>query len=84
MILNIFIQILYGLNYLHEHGIIHRDLKPSNIFVSSNGVVKIADFGISKIFSKNKISDLSLTTSSESSASSVSAQLTGTPLYSSP
>ncbi len=75
---------MYGLNYLHEHGIIHRDLKPSNIFVSSTGVVKIADFGISKIFSKNKISDLSLTTSSESSASSVSAQLTGTPLYSSP
>jgi len=40
-----FCQILQGLNYLHQHGIIHRDMKPENILIS-NGVMKLADFGL--------------------------------------
>lgn len=47
-------QILNGMNYLHMNWIIHRDLKPSNILVmgkgSSEGVVKIADFGLARFF----------------------------------
>lgn len=54
VVLNIFIQLLYGLQYLHGQGIIHRDIKPSNIFVDSNGAVKIADFGISKVVNPAK------------------------------
>jgi len=46
-------QILEAIRYLHEHHIAHRDLKPENLLCSgegSNEIVKIADFGLSKIF----------------------------------
>ncbi|WP_435008920.1 serine/threonine-protein kinase [Tundrisphaera lichenicola] len=37
-----------GVGYLHDHGIVHRDLKPANLFMEE-GVVKIADYGLSKM-----------------------------------
>jgi serine/threonine protein kinase len=46
-LLPILIQAARGLYVAHRHGVIHRDVKPGNIMVSSNGDVKITDFGVS-------------------------------------
>jgi serine/threonine protein kinase len=47
--IKIFQQVCLAVDYLHQNSILHRDLKPSNILVSSEGVVKLLDFGIAKV-----------------------------------
>ncbi|XP_054847487.1 serine/threonine-protein kinase Nek11 isoform X2 [Eublepharis macularius] len=63
-----FIQLLLGVNYMHERRILHRDLKAKNIFLKNN-LLKIGDFGVSRLLMGS--CDLATT-------------FTGTPFYMSP
>ncbi|CAD8070738.1 unnamed protein product [Paramecium sonneborni] len=69
IILNWFLQCSLALKYIHEQKILHRDIKSQNIFLSSNGFVKIGDFGISRVLEHT-----------QDQANTV----TGTPYYMSP
>jgi tetratricopeptide (TPR) repeat protein len=51
-LLDIFLQILRGLDHAHSKGIVHRDIKPGNIRLTDDAVVKIMDFGIAKFVRK--------------------------------
>jgi cyclin-dependent kinase len=48
---NIFLQVVLGLDHLHENGIMHRDLKSGNILIDEDTLrIKIADLGLSRHF----------------------------------
>ncbi len=52
---SIAIQVSQGLEAAHNSGIIHRDVKPQNIIISTDGKVKVTDFGIARVTTSNTI-----------------------------
>ncbi len=64
----------------HEKGILHRDLKPANVMVTSEGRVKVLDFGLAKDVGTESSTDATLTSAGHTQAGIVM----GTPAYMSP
>ena len=44
------VQLVRGIELCHSHWILHRDLKPSNLLITSEGTLKIADFGLARFY----------------------------------
>ena len=47
-------QTLLGLEHAHRQGIVHRDIKPENVLVTTEGVVKVADFGLARAYADGR------------------------------
>jgi serine/threonine-protein kinase len=48
--INLVAPLCRALSYAHQRGVVHRDIKPTNILVSADGVPKITDFGVARLF----------------------------------
>lgn len=68
-------QVCAGLQAAHDQNIVHRDVKPGNIWLGSNDLVKLLDFGLAKSVAGGPKTDVSLT---------MTGTVLGTPAYMSP
>src|SRR6476469_5100347 len=80
-LLDVASQIAGGLAAAHERGIVHRDLKPENVMVTSDGRVKILDFGLARV---NRNSSPSDATNEFSEVRTPEGRVLGTASYVSP
>jgi hypothetical protein len=69
-VMAIALAVLQGLEAAHAEGVVHRDMKPSNVFLTSQGAVKILDFGLAR--------------ASDASQLTLPGEILGTPRYMSP
>jgi len=71
------IQIADALSHAHERGVVHRDLKNTNLMVTSDGRVKLLDFGIARRLDEAGIDELTR-------MPTITGTVTGTPAYMAP
>ena len=55
-VLEVAIPVLRALEHAHKHGIVHRDIKPENILIAREGAVKVADFGLVRVYAYSSVS----------------------------
>ena len=51
-------DLLRGVNYMHKESVVHRDLKLENVLFTEDGVLKIVDFGTSRVFFRDETMDV--------------------------
>ena len=54
-------SVLAALEHAHDAGIVHRDIKPENVLVAPGGIVKVADFGLSRLLGPAAVTRLTHT-----------------------
>jgi serine/threonine protein kinase len=58
----VFLDVLAAVEHAHASSIVHRDIKPSNVLVTSDGQVKLLDFGIGKLLDSDSVGHATMLT----------------------